>query len=127
VASILEQARKNGLSWEAAESGAVSLERLELAEELELIRRMIQFNDVLEEAVRELEPHRMIFYLLELAGEFHRYYNRHRVITDDRELSRARLLLVVNAQQTIRRGLEILGVSAPSRMASLPGPDGEPC
>jgi arginyl-tRNA synthetase len=80
---------------------------------------MIQFNDVLEEAVRELEPHRLIFYLLDLAGEFHRYYNRHRVISDDRELSRARLLLVVNAQKTIRRGLEILGVDAPARMASL--------
>jgi arginyl-tRNA synthetase len=57
--------------------------RLELAEELELVRQMIQFNDVLVDSVRELEPHRMVFYLLELAGEFHRYYNRHRVISDD--------------------------------------------
>ena len=127
VASILEQARKNGVAWDAADSEAASLERLELAEELELIRRMIQLNDVLEESVRELEPHRMVFYLLDLAGEFHRYYNRHRVITDDRELSRARLVLVVNAQKIIRRGLEILGVSAPLRMASLSGLDGEPC
>jgi arginyl-tRNA synthetase len=119
VASILEQAQKNDMAWNPADSDGVSLERLELAEELELIRRMIQFNDVLEEAVRELEPHRLIFYLLDLAGEFHRYYNRHRVISDDRELSRARLLLVVNAQKTIRRGLEILGVDAPARMASL--------
>jgi arginyl-tRNA synthetase len=77
--------------------------------------------------VRELEPHRMIFYLLELAGEFHRYYNRHRVITDDHELSQARLLLVVNAQKTIRRGLEILGVDAPLRMASVSGLDGAAC
>ena len=127
VASILEQARRNGMALNVAGSGGVSLERLELAEELELIRRMIQFNDVLEESVRELEPHRMIFYLLELAGEFHRYYNRHRVITDDRELSQARLLLVVNAQKTIRRGLEILGVDAPLRMASLSGLDGAAC
>jgi arginyl-tRNA synthetase len=127
VASIFEQARRNGTALNAAGSGGVSLERLELAEELELIRRMIQFNDVLEESVRELEPHRMIFYLLELAGEFHRYYNRHRVITDDRELSQARLLLVVNAQKTIRRGLEILGVDAPLHMASLSGLDGAAC
>ena len=127
VASILEQARRNGMALNAAGSGGVSLERLELAEELELIRRMIQFNDVLEESVRELEPHRMIFYLLELAGEFHRYYNRHRVITDDRALSQARLLLVMNAQKTIRRGLEILGVDAPLRMASLSGLDGAAC
>ena len=127
VASILEQARRNGVALQAAGGEGVSLERLELTEELELIRRMIQFNDVLEESVRELEPHRMIFYLLELAGEFHRYYNRHRVITDDHELSQARLLLVVNAQKTIRRGLEILGVDAPLRMASLSGLDGAAC
>jgi arginyl-tRNA synthetase len=127
VASILDQAHKSGLARDASDGQAAALERLELAEELELIRRMIQFNDVLEESVRDLEPHRMVFYLLELAGEFHRYYNRHRVITDDRELSRARLLLVVTAQKTIRRGLEILGVSAPARMASLSGPDGEAC
>jgi arginyl-tRNA synthetase len=127
VASILEQARKSGIAWNSVDSGGVSFQRLDLAEELELIRRMIQFNDVMEESVRELEPHRMIFYLLELAGDFHRYYNRQRVITDDRELSRARLLLVVNAQKTIRRGLEILGVDAPMRMASLSGPDGAAC
>ncbi len=65
-----------------------------MPEELELIRKMIQFNDVLEESVRELEPHRMVFYLLEFAGEFHRYYNRNRVVSDDIDLSRARLLLV---------------------------------
>jgi arginyl-tRNA synthetase len=119
VASILEQAQRNGMPWAPHEIDGAPLERLGLAEELELIRRMIQFDDVLEEAVRELEPHRMIFYLLELAGDFHRYYNRHRVITDDAALTRARLVLVVNVQKTIRRGLEILGVSAPSRMAAI--------
>jgi arginyl-tRNA synthetase len=53
-----------------------------------------------------------------LAGEFHRYYNRFRVISDDTDLSRARLLLVENVQKTIRRGLETLGVDAPMKMAS---------
>jgi arginyl-tRNA synthetase len=114
VASIFEQASKTGLELGAREM--VAVERLELAEELELIRKMIQFNDVLEESVRELEPHRVVFYLLDLAGEFHRYYNRHRVISEDIDLSRARLLLVENVQKTIRRGLEILGVDAPLKM-----------
>jgi len=100
----------------------VQLERLELSEELELIRQMIQFNDVLEESVRELEPHRIVFYLLDLAGEFHRYYNRCRVISEDEGLSRARLLLVENVQKTIRRGLEILGVAAPLKMAARSDP-----
>ena len=120
VASIFEQARKSGLLDGGLVRGnhPVALERLKLGEELELIRQMIQFNDVLEDSVRELEPHRMVFYLLELAGEFHRYYNRFRVISDDLELTHARLFLVQNVQTTIRRGLAILGVEAPMKMAS---------
>lgn len=122
VASIFEQAAKSGLELGARET--VSVERLALAEELELIRETIQFNDVLEDSVRELEPHRLVFYLLDLAGEFHRYYNRHRVISDDRELARARLLLIENVQKTVRRGLEILGVEAPLKMAERQDNDG---
>jgi arginyl-tRNA synthetase len=116
IASIFEQAGRNGIAIDARE--AVPLERLALAEELELIRRMIQFDDVLEDSVRELEPHRLAFYLLEFAGEFHRYYNRYRVISEDVDLSRARLLLLENVQRTVRRGLDILGVAAPMKMAA---------
>jgi len=123
VASIFEQAAKNGIALGAHDT--VQVERLELPEELELMRQMIQFNDVLAESVRELEPHRMVFYLLELAGEFHRYYNRHRVISEDVELSRARLFLLENVQKTIRRGLEILGVAAPLKMASRVEAEGQ--
>ena len=50
--------------------------------------------------------------------KFHRYYNRQRVITEDGELSRARLLLIENVQRTLRRGLEILGIDAPLKMAA---------
>jgi len=122
VASIFEQAAKSGIALGTHDS--VQVERLELAEELELVRQMIQFNDVLADSVRELEPHRMVFFLLELAGEFHRYYNRHRVISEDVELSRARLLLLENVQKTVRRGLDILGVAAPLKMASRTGAEG---
>ena len=116
VASIFEQARKSGVDLGERES--VAVERLQLTEEMELIRKMVQFNDILEDSVRELEPHRMVFYLLDLAGEFHRYYNRQRVISEDVELSRARLLLVENVQKTVRRGLGVLGIDAPMKMAS---------
>jgi arginyl-tRNA synthetase len=121
VASILEQARKSGAA--AGEPRTAAVERLDLAEEIELIRKMIQFNDVLEDSVRELEPHRLVFHLLDLAGEFHRYYNRHRVISEDIELTGARLLLVENVQKTVRRGLEILGIAAPMKMAARPEAD----
>lgn len=120
VASIFEQARKSKLN--ITDQTTIPVERLERAEELDLIRNTIQFDDVLEDSVRELEPHRLIFYLLELAGDFHRYYNRYRVISDDEGLSRARLLLVQNVQQTVRRGLDILGVEAPVKMAARSDP-----
>ena len=115
IASILEQAGKSGV---LKGDRPVALERLTLEEELALIRQMVQFNDVLADSVRELEPHRIVFYLLELAGEFHRYYNRFRVISDDPGLTDARLCLVQNVQKTIRRGLETLGIKAPTKMAS---------
>ena len=125
VASIFEQARKNSIAWNPGGHNTVPVERLELPEELEIVRKMIQFNDTLEESTRDLEPHRIIFYLLDLAGEFHRYYNRHRVISDDDGLTRARLLLAENVQKIIRRGLEIVGVNAPIKMASRSDPNTE--
>jgi arginyl-tRNA synthetase len=116
VASIFEQAPRNGIVWNPADVGSIAVEPLQLAEEIELIRRTIQFNDILEDSVRELEPHRMVFFLLDLAGEFHRYYNRTRILSDDRDLTRARMLLVQMVQAAIRRGLGILGVDAPMKM-----------
>ena len=116
VASIFEQAQRNGIVWNTADVGTIAVEPLQLPEEIELIRRMAQFNDVLEESVRELEPHRMVFFLLDLAGEFHRYYNRTRILSEDRDLTGARMLLAHMAQSTIRRGLTLLGIDAPMKM-----------
>src|ERR687897_572583 len=116
VASIFEQAHKNGIVWNPADVGSIAVEPLRLPDEIELIRRMTQFNDVLEESVRELEPHRLVFFLLDLAGEFHRYYNRTRILSEDRELTQARMLLAHRVQLTIRRGLTLLGIDAPMKM-----------
>ncbi|MBI4525104.1 MAG: arginine--tRNA ligase [Deltaproteobacteria bacterium] len=122
IASIFEQARQAGLPADDFNNGNPEIDRLALPEEVELLKRVIQFHDVIEECVRELEPHRMVFYLLDLAGEFHRYYNRFRVISDDRSLSRARLTLVSHVQKVIRDGLHLLGIEAPVRMASRSDP-----
>lgn len=116
AASIFEQAHRNGIVWNTADLESLAVEPLRLLEEIEIIRRMTQFNDVLEESVRHLEPHRLIFFLLDLAGEFHRYYNRTRILSEDRELTHARLLLVHMVQLAVRRGLTILGVDAPMKM-----------
>jgi arginyl-tRNA synthetase len=63
-----------------------------------------------------MEPHRIIFYVFDLASDFHSYYNHHRVITEDRALSAARLGLVAAIGVVIRRALTIVGISAPERM-----------
>ncbi|HXG51062.1 MAG TPA: arginine--tRNA ligase [candidate division Zixibacteria bacterium] len=125
VSSVFEQARRTGVPWDEARTAHVTVERLELAEELELIRQAIRFDEVIEESVRELEPHRVTFYLLELAGEFHRYYNRHRILSDDLELTLARMLLARTVQTALRRGLEVVGVEAPVKMAQRAGPEAD--
>jgi arginyl-tRNA synthetase len=114
VASVFRTARESGLDLSAA--AAADPSRLTEAEELALIRRLAQFPEVVEGAALELEPHRLVFYLMELASEFHRYYNRTRILGDDRGLAAARLLLAANAQKTIRSGLGILGITAPETM-----------
>jgi arginyl-tRNA synthetase len=118
ISSIFEQARQAGIPVEDSVFRSAEIERLAAAEELAVIKQAVQFNEVIEESVKDLEPHRIVFYLTELAGEFHRYYNRYRVITDDAPLTRARLLLARNVQKIIRRGLDLLGIEAPSRMAA---------
>jgi arginyl-tRNA synthetase len=84
--------------------------------EVELVRTLVNYPDVVDGAARNLEPHRIVFYALELAGAFHRYYNRHRILTDDVAMSRARLALACCVQRVLRSTLDLAGVSAPDRM-----------
>jgi len=81
-----------------------------------LLRRLADFPDELALAARELAPHRLTFFLKELASEFHSYYNAEQFLVDDQALRRARLALVVATGQVVRNGLAVLGVSAPEKM-----------
>jgi arginyl-tRNA synthetase len=118
-------ARLAGIFREAAKAGLAlpgDLAQVDLGllsdEELALARKLVGLPGVVREAVENLEPHRVPFYLLELAGDFHRYYNKptNRIIGDKRELSVARLFLSRLLKEGISNGLELLGVSAPDRM-----------
>jgi arginyl-tRNA synthetase len=71
---------------------------------------------VVTAAARAREPHRLAYYLTELAGEFHPYYKAHRIITEDRASTLARLGLAAAVGQVVRNGLGLLGVSAPESM-----------
>jgi arginyl-tRNA synthetase len=115
ICSILRQAEEAGLAT-VSDPDTIDLSPLKLAEELALMKVLARFPDVIADAAREMEPHRVIFYVFELASEFHSYYNSHRVITEDRALTAARLGLIAAIGIVIRRALTIVGVSAPERM-----------
>lgn len=85
-------------------------------EEESLIEKAAQFPDLISETAKRREPHRLTGYLLELATLFHSYYNRRRFISEEIEITRARLALAGGLSHIFKHGLEILGVSAPERM-----------
>ena len=85
-------------------------------EEIALIKHMARYPEVIQTAGQWMEPHRIAFYLMDLAAAFHAYYNKHRVLIDDPKLADARLYLVLAVQKVIRNGLGLLGVSAPDTM-----------
>jgi arginyl-tRNA synthetase len=113
LASVFRQAEAQGLSLAQDET---LLELLRLPEELELMKRLAAYPEVVEGAARHLEPHRITYYLTELAGELHSYYYKHRFISEDLQLSQARLWLVQGVRTVLAHGLGILGVTAPESM-----------
>jgi len=93
-----------------------ALATLTTPEDIQLIKQLNRFPEIIEASARFREPHRVTFYLMTLAGAFHSYYNRQRVLTEDPVATRGRLYLVTAVQKVIRNGLTLLGVSAPDRM-----------
>jgi len=114
ICSIMRKIEAEGLLDAAPEtfSGA----SLTLPEELDLIKKLDSLPQVLESAARTLEPHRLTYYLDDLAAQLHSYYNRNRVISDDHKVSGDRLLLFASIRQVIKICLSLLGVSAPEKM-----------
>jgi arginyl-tRNA synthetase len=94
----------------------VDFRPLALPEEQTLIKRLLQFPSVAAGAARAREPHRIAYYLSDLAGLYHPYYKFHRVISEERALTVARLGLAAAVGQVVRNGLDLLGVSAPESM-----------
>lgn len=111
ICSIFESAREKGLS-----PVDDSLDRLETPEELSLIKMLSAFPKVVEGSALSFEPHRIPYYLQELAGQFHSFYNRNRVLGEDDDLTKARLFLLKCTAQVLKNGLLLLGISAPERM-----------
>jgi arginyl-tRNA synthetase len=111
IAGILAQAAQRVGDFAA---GDVAL--LTHDSELALIRKMLRLPELVGDIAASLEPHQLPYYAVELATAFHDFYERCRVISDDRALSMARLKLVSAAKIILARALELMGMSAPERM-----------
>ncbi len=114
LCSVFEVAEERGIptAWDAPPD----LGRLTQPAEWELMKQLGEFPYVLETAARNLEPHRIPYYLTDLVSAFHSYYNHNRILGEDRELTQARLYLADALRTVIRNGLAVLGVSAPHKM-----------
>lgn len=112
--SILRLARERDIDWSAGK-----VELLNDPNELNLIRTMIRLPELVEQMARNLEPHHLPHYAMELATAFHWFYENCRVVSanpEDNETTLARLKLVESAQIVFQRTLELMGMSAPERM-----------
>lgn len=114
VCSLFKKASEENI--QLPEHPGLVLQRLVLDEEIDLIRKIAEFPSLIEEVADDLGPHRLTYYLPELASSFHSYYNKHRIVTDDRALSQARLFLCLGVKIVLKNGLNLLGVSAPEAM-----------
>ncbi len=114
ICSVLAQ-------WGGDEAALADLINVDLAplvapREAAMLAKLAEYPEALERAQEELGPHQVAFYLRDLAGELHSYYNAERVLVDDQATKMARLALMSATRQVLRNGLSLIGVSAPNKM-----------
>ncbi len=112
IASIIRFADSEGVDKQTL----VNYDLLKEPAELELIKQMLAFPYVVESAAVTYEPHRLTSYMYDLATAFHRFYHDHRVVSEDKELTNARIALCRATKNTLGNGFKILGITAPERM-----------
>ncbi|QID16541.1 arginine--tRNA ligase [Nitrogeniibacter mangrovi] len=111
VCSVLGQ-------WGGVERDLLEVDpaRLESERELGLCARLAAFPEVVQSAAADYAPHQIAFYLKDLAGDFHSWYNAERMLVEDEALKMARLALAAAIRNTLANGLRLLGVGAPTSM-----------
>lgn len=119
LCSVFEVARERGVEYrrpDEDEGGSGALKSLTLPEELGLIKLLGEYPHVLTKCAIALEPHFIPYYLHELVSLFHSYYNHNRILSEDAELTRARLAMADAVKIVIHNAMDLLGVNAPERM-----------
>ncbi len=115
VCSVFKQLNERGLEHQPSR-GLTAADRLTSIEEQNLLVTLSRFPEIVEVAAASREPHQLAYYLRDLAGEFHAYYNAQQFLVDEEKLREARLCLAAATRQVLRNGLSLLGVSAPETM-----------
>ncbi|MDH4228031.1 MAG: arginine--tRNA ligase [Deltaproteobacteria bacterium] len=116
IHSIITFAKESGLEAPKPPLSGELLGKLDTKDELDIIKHLAAFEETVAKSALDMEPHRITFYLQELASLFHPYYNKNRVVTEDKELSLARLALCRAIATVAKNGLTLLGVLAPEKM-----------
>lgn len=116
ITGILLKAKQESILQEIDFNKGQNLHLLTAKEEINLMKILSAFKDSVQKSAQTLHPHVIFTYLMSLSAAFHSYYNKHKVITDDKELTMARLSLVLGVKKVIRNALTLLGVTAPERM-----------
>ena len=116
IASVLERARPDGGADHGSDNVFGNVERLTERHELDLLKALSRYPEVIESAAQACEPHQLAHYLRELANAFHSFYNAHTILADEVELKCARLTLAEAVRRVIADGLHLLGVRAPATM-----------
>jgi len=115
VSSVTRQLKERGIPYDAAR-GSASLGRLTESHELQLVKRLAAYPEIVLQGAAQRAPHTLVHYLRDLANDFHSYYGAHQFIVEDAALRDARLTVALATQVVIRNGLALLGVSAPDTM-----------
>ncbi len=115
VCSVLRQAGEKNISLDIT-AGETNLGLLTEAHESQVLKTLSRYPEVVEMAAMSEEPHQLTHYLRELANDFHTYYNAHQFLVDDEQVRDARIKLILAVRQTLKNGLNLLGVSAPDSM-----------
>ncbi len=110
--NIIAHGREKGIELDPH----ADLSALGQPEEFAVIRKLGDYPEIIRRCAELMEPHHLTTYLIELAGTFHSFYQKHRVISEDAALSRARLVLVEATRTVIKNALGLLKISAPERM-----------
>lgn len=114
ICSLFSKAGEKGITLSKEPP---SLELLSTPQDIDLLKKMADYPDIIASSARNLSPHHLSFYLMELAGCLHRYYTVHQVLAADSiKLTQARMVLFQAVGQVLKNGLNLLGVSAPERM-----------